>query len=867
MREKNRRLELLAPAGEWESLQAAVENGADAVYLGGKAFSARAYAPNFSREEIAAAVDYAHLRGVKIYVTINTLLRNEEMLEALEYAHFLYSCGVDAVIVQDVGFLLALRRALPQLRVHASTQMTIHNLAGVKFLAEQGVARIVLARELSLADLQKIAAASPCEIEVFAHGALCICYSGQCLFSSLVGGRSGNRGRCAQPCRMSYKLIRCFESAAGRVEEVQGEGYLLSPRDLNTLSFIPQLAAAGVAALKIEGRMKRPEYVATVVRIYRQALDRFYLDPENFCVYPEEEEELEQIFNRGFTSGYLQGNPGQDLMSYQRPNNRGVFIGRVVECSRQGIAVLLEKELQVGDGIEVWVTRGGRQGMTVREMEVNGAQVLRAAAGERVYLPFTGRARVGDRVFKTHAAALIKKAQESYKGYPRRLPIGMKAVARAGNPLELTAWDEDGNQVRIRSEFVVEKALKHPLDEYTLRSHLQRLGNTPFLLADLETDLEDGVMVPLSVLNQARREVIELLTRVRLENARGSREVPTVEKVRARAAAAIEEVRGQLAAGGGTERREERLVPLLSVATGNWEAALAAVEAGAEQVYLPEITASAIKEWESETASRCRKEAAYRGACLIATLPRIWQERERERLERVVKILGSEFLSNPFGGVLVSGPGGLQLLRENNIRAPIFADYTWNLFNNWSFAALFAAGVEQATLSLELNLSQIKSFAPWILERGELVVYGYLPVMVSEHCLVGAVAGGRSLSSACHAPCREGSYFLRDRLGVDFPLRMDTNCRMYVYNSRVLEVAEHLETLAATGVRSLRLEMRPASALEVERAVRFFSFLRDRLTACRQKGVSFALDAAAKETIKSLAAQETTRGHFFRGVE
>lgn len=299
-------MELLAPAGDWDSLLAAVNNGADAVYLGGSRFSARAYAANFERDRLEEAVEFAHLRGVKIYVTVNTLIKDAEMAEALDFLHFLHQIGVDAVIIQDVGLLELVRRYLPGLPLHASTQMTVHNPAGALYLAAKGIRRIVLARELTLEEIKEIKAKSGVEVEVFVHGALCICYSGQCLLSSLIGARSGNRGRCAQPCRLEYRLL-----AGGKEVKVEAGRHLLSPADLMALPLLPRLQAAGVDVLKIEGRMKSPEYVATVTRVYRRALDR--LAAGQFTYSREDVLELARIFSRGFTSGYLEGNQGRDM--------------------------------------------------------------------------------------------------------------------------------------------------------------------------------------------------------------------------------------------------------------------------------------------------------------------------------------------------------------------------------------------------------------------------------------------------------------------------------------------------------------------------------------------------------------------------
>src|SRR4030066_1614754 len=344
--------ELLAPVGSKESLIAAIENGTDAVYFGGTLFSARQYASNFNREELLWAIDYAHARGVKAYVTVNTLIKDSELEEACDYLHFLCNAGTDAVIVQDIGILKLLREQLPDLPAHASTQMTIHNVEGVKFLQEMGVKRVVLAREMSLQEIKRIKSETGMEIETFIHGALCFSYSGQCLLSSMIGGRSGNRGYCAQPCRKKYRI--------GEME-----GYLLSPRDLNMSGHIGALLDAGIDSFKIEGRMKRPEYVAGVVRVYRKLIDRYLDAPVDFRVTKAEMHTLLQLFNREFTTGYFFGNPGSQLMSPKYPHNRGTLLGKTTDYDTKTklVSIDLKSPLRVGDGIGI----GNRAtGITIR---------------------------------------------------------------------------------------------------------------------------------------------------------------------------------------------------------------------------------------------------------------------------------------------------------------------------------------------------------------------------------------------------------------------------------------------------------------------------------------------------------------------
>ena len=396
---KKQTIELLAPAGSWEALEAAVNAGADAVYMGGKAFGARQYASNFDREEMQKAVYFAHMHRVRLYITVNTLVDDSELGELADYLLFLSNVGIDGIIVQDLGVIRLARQIVPDLPLHASTQMTVTNSEGVKLAAEAGMERVVLARELSLEEINTICHGTDTEIEVFIHGALCVCYSGQCLMSSLIGGRSGNRGRCAQPCRLPYKLVN--EAGEDLLSGKDAGQYLLSPKDLNTLDILPQLIEAGVTSYKIEGRMKRPEYVAVVVDAYRRAIDS-YLGGD-YQVPEEDFANIEQIFNRDFTTAYLLERPGREMMSDRRPNNRGVLVGRVVKLDKAAnkATLKLDKELHLDDGLEFWVSVGGRVGTTVTSLLQNGQEVAVAAAGSQVTIDVPHGIKMNDRVFRT----------------------------------------------------------------------------------------------------------------------------------------------------------------------------------------------------------------------------------------------------------------------------------------------------------------------------------------------------------------------------------------------------------------------------------------------------------------------------------
>ena len=424
-------IELLAPAGSREALTAAVESGADAVYLAGNMFGARAYADNFDEEGLREAIAFAHSRDVRVHVTVNTIVRDEEMEALSRYLHFLYEAGADAALVQDLGVYRLARQAAPGLPLHASTQMTVHNLEGVLLLQEMGFERVVLSRELSLEDIRYITAHCQAEIETFVHGALCVCYSGQCLMSSMIGGRSGNRGRCAQPCRLPYTLVD--ETGADVLGKDAGQ-FLLSPKDLKTIELLPELLESGIASLKIEGRMKRPEYVAVVVDAYRRAIDAVEAG-RGLPSAAEDEKALAQIFNRDFTTAYLKERPGRTMMSDSRPNNRGLLVGRVLENDRTAgrVKLKLSGDLAEGDQLDFWVKVGGRKTATVTDIcDKKGRSCPAAKAGEEVTLPLDAPVKPHDRVFKVFDAHLMEKARGFFRaGAPvRRVPVAAHVRVR-----------------------------------------------------------------------------------------------------------------------------------------------------------------------------------------------------------------------------------------------------------------------------------------------------------------------------------------------------------------------------------------------------------------------------------------------------
>lgn len=515
-------MELLAPAGDRESLVAAVQNGADAVYLGARGFNARKNADNFGDEGLSDAVRYCHARGVKVYVTLNTMAREDEM-EALEGTiSEIYLAGADAAIVQDLGVAEAVRRIAPEMELHASTQMSVHNFQGVDFLAKRGFSRVVLAREMEFSEIA-VCAGRGVALEAFGHGALCVSCSGQCLFSSMIGGRSGNRGMCAQPCRMLYHL-------GGR------EGYLLSTRDLMTVESLSDYRAAGVESLKIEGRMRRPEYVAVTTRIYRRALDGREITPRDI-------EALGQIFNRGgFTRGYAPGLEERTLMYHLKPNNAGVRVGR---CDRRG-EVILEADVERGDALVL------REDAPVK---------LSGQAGAKLPCP---EARKGDVLTRLVSDKQMRDARDSYQKENRFSRLGAKLVLAVGKPATLAV--SDGRNAAEARGATVERAVKSPADRARLIEQIKKTGGTPYVIDDVEVAMDADAFLPLSEVNALRRDALDKLTDMRCAFSRAPGKIGEVVLPRA-----------------------ERVRPELRAQSGDVDALLLALANGADAaVYAPE---------------------------------------------------------------------------------------------------------------------------------------------------------------------------------------------------------------------------------------------------------------------------------------
>ncbi len=672
---EKKKTELLAPAGGIRQLAAAVENGADAVYLGGPLFNARINADNFTEQELRDSIQYAHLRNVKVYVTLNTLVKDEEMLPALRYAAKLHEMGADALILQDLGLASQIRRFMPEFPLHLSTQGSVYNLSGVKMAESIGFSRVVLARELSLEEIQRITSAGVCDIEVFVHGALCMCYSGQCQMSRMLGDgkRSGNRGLCAQPCRLPYK------DQHGRTF------YALSPKDLCAVDHIGKLADAGVSSLKIEGRMKFPEYVAAVVRIYRKYLD-LHDAQGSYQVTDQDRQVLAQIFNRGdFTSGYLLGNPESAILSGELPKHQGVYIGKVIRSAKGKdlVDVQLEKELELGDGVEIRSKK--LAGNVVTYLEPQDKGVVRIGD---IKTPVER----GDRIYRLTSRSLMKELRQSYEeGGPygskhrRKVPVDMCLKAQVGKSPVLTVSEGQMTVTATDREIFVEQARKRPLDRDRVQQQMRKTGGTPFRAERISLELAEDCSMPISKLNHLRRQALRQLAEEKQKM--GTREKVKLPDVLTPPSLELDKGLAVYFYQGKTFE------------TWNFQNIMDLLDVKQVRAYVP----------LRFFMERSPKKAGIKVIPYILNVSKgkldDYIEKNLEQITEAVKECGIAI-------------GNLGWMKEFLLRkVPVYADYGLNLYNSWAIKWAAEQGVLPVALSHEL----------WQAENGTI------PLMISEH--------------------------------------------------------------------------------------------------------------------------------------
>jgi putative protease len=745
-----------------------------------------------------------------VYLTLNVLVLEREMDEALRVADAAWAAGVDAVIVQDLGLLACLRAVLPHVRVHASTQLNSHNLATVETLADLGVSRVTLARELSTTEMATMVRGAPVELESFGHGALCVCYSGQCLMSSLIGRRSANRGQCAQPCRLPYELV----DAETGVVPTEGV-YLLSPRDLASITALPALVATGVAALKIEGRMKSPEYVALVTSTYRTALDRLAENPDEFEVRDAEISVLKEAFNRGFSEAYLSDERGNEMMSYRRPNNRGILVGRVVSTGEGSATVALETAVEGDDTLEFWTGRG-RFAQRAGDLVVDGHPLVSAPAGAKATLAVDHVVHTGDRVFRVANAALLSAARRTFDaGSPTPVPMAVSVRAVIGEPLTVEIADDVG-RVGSAQGSTVEPARTKEVAAEDIREHVGRLGGTPYEVSEWDIALSPGAGLGFSELHRVRREAIadyEAALLAPWADRAPSAEPPMAPRVR-RA-----QGEGRPSGSSGGAPSVQLIAEVASAA-----AVAAALQAGVDEVHLPTW---APREW-SDADRR-----------VVALVPRILHDAEYPAAADAARAAGRAVVGNL---------GALAELARSGVDCQ--AHWSLSALNPWTVQELVELGASEVWLSPELSEQQMRSVASAATVPVGTGVYGRQELMVTEHCVLMAEG---PCDQNCRGCQRRGrTRWLVDRKGYRFPVVTDVTGRTHVYNSVPLDLVPRLDAVLATGVTRLRLDLHTESPAEVSAMV-----------ARVRRAVSL-IEAGVAEQTETLG--ESTAGHFFRGV-
>ena len=818
-----RRPELLAPAGDWECARAAVENGADAIYFGLERFNARMRAKNFTQADLPGLMEFLHKRGVRGYVTFNTLVFANELADAEDYLRTIIAAGVDAAIVQDVGICRMIRALSPDFPIHCSTQMTITSAAGVDFARQLGAQLVVLARENSIAEIEKIRAAQAAQpvampLEVFVHGALCVAYSGQCLTSESLGGRSANRGECAQACRLPYDLI-----ADGRQVDLGDRRYLLSPQDLAGIDVLPDLVRAGVASLKIEGRLKSPEYVASITRVYRQALDRVCPSPSAQPSTLDSSAagyELQMAFSRGLYSGWFRGINNQELAHARFGTKRGVFLGEVTQVGHESVALRLAAPLKPGDGVvfDAGKPEEREEGGRVYQVEPRGSgeTTLRFGHGDIDWR----RVRVGQLVWKTNDPALDRELRTTFEGDQIRFqrPITLEVHGRAGAPLTLIANDGDGHVTKTESSLPLAVAEKQPLTAERLREQLGRLGGTPFKLGELRSFLEGAVIVPVSELNRLRREAVAALENLRAAPKKWT--LAVAERVSVSPAT-------ETPARSATEPELIAVIRLLEQLDPAWAA-------GARTIYCefenPKHYRDAVTRFrelqriENSQTPNPKLQTPNRdalGASIWVAPPRIFKPGEEWILKQV--------RSSEADGYLVRNYDHLAFFAADRKRG----DFSLNVANPWTADYfLNRYELERVTASYDLNITQLEALlqsAPpaWF----DLTIHQHMAMFHMEHCVFCAFLSSGKDYRDCGRPCDKHRVALRDRVGAELPLRADAGCRNTVFNNRAQTGAEYVARLLELGARSFRVEFVNEPADEVQRTLtRYGQLLRGEIT-------------------------------------
>lgn len=791
------KVELLAPVGDWNCLKAAVQNGADAVYFGVEQFNARMYAANFNVEDMKQVIEYCKLRNVKTNLTLNTLLENCEFDNAVDLAKEAYKTGVDAIIVQDLGLAKYLIDNIPGLPIHASTQMTVHNLQGVLKLEKLGFDRVVLSRELSCEEIEYICKNCKVEIETFIHGALCICYSGQCLFSSVVGGRSGNRGKCAGPCRLPYELIS--ENAETHERKSIDKGYLLSTKDLCGIAYLPRLVQAGVKCFKIEGGMKSPEYVATVTRIYRKYID-MVLNNYDFIIDEKDINDLMQVFNRGgFSDGHLDSKHNRNLIFPEKPSNMGIYLGTIKKYnSNKGhITLQLEEDLELGDSISV---SNEASKYLVSELMIKNVNQKKVSANTEVTIGrMKGNIKVGDKVYRISSKALSDFAKASYDNCEnKKIPLNCTVTIKKNTPISMeistnknTCYNELYSSIYVKeiSNMIPIDALKTPISVERVVKQISKTTNTPFSFENITVLLDDGLYVPsISTLNELRRTALEKVE----------------QEILSRAKKTLLDL---------SKKSKESITYTPNVKNPEISVLFRQLELDFDYTKLDkEKITNIYVSLELFISKKYSKIISYfsDNYNLYIYVPSIIKTNYKNialsTIEQAVMIYNIK-------GFIVSNIGDFELLKKYSKDYEFIGNYTLNVFNNNTMEEYRKLGLSRITLSRELNQELIKEMLANANINTEMIVYGNLPLMASSYCFLGE-------TNKCYPDCgtnckKNNKYYLKDRLGFNFrvvPNSIETVT--LICNSKTLSVSTK-----DLPVNFVRLDILDESINEINEAV------------------------------------------------
>ncbi|HIK03817.1 MAG TPA: U32 family peptidase [Trichormus sp. M33_DOE_039] len=814
------RPEILAPAGNWECAKAAVENGADAIYFGLDRFNARMRAENFTEADLPELMTFLHLRGVKGYVTVNTLIFPKELAAAQQYLRTIIAAGVDAVIVQDVGICRLIRHLSPDFPIHASTQMTLTSAAGVEFAKSLGCQLVVLARECSLKEINKIQEqiaqrAVSLPLEVFVHGALCVAYSGQCLTSEALGGRSANRGECAQACRMPYDLI-----VDGEIIDLGARKYLLSPQDLAGLEVLPDLVKSRVTSLKIEGRLKAPEYVANVTRVYRQALDRVMgelvrtnpltplhsreggikaplSDAERGWGGDQERYNLEMAFSRGLYTGWFAGINNQELVHARFGKKRGVYLGEITRIRNEQVTVKLAAPLKPGDGVvfDCGHPEAKEEGGRVYEVINKGQDAVLTFGRGNVNFR---RVHVGDKLWKTSDPELDKQLRQSYAGENPQFqrPIDVEVYGEVGEVLIAIARDEFGNIAKVESEITLSEAHTKPLETERLNEQFGRLGNTPFRLGTLTNHLSGQVMLPVSELNRIRREIVTQLEALRSQPKRWE----------LKPHASFKDLLPPKSPPSPAS-------PSLIVLVRNLKQLQAALNAGVETLYCefedPRTYREAVR-----LVREARQVSNSPTPSIWVAPPRITKSGENWILQQV--------RASEADGYLVRNYDQLEFFAADrcigdfslNVANPLTADYFKQRY-----------GLERLTASYDLNITQLEDLLTTSPAWFEVTIHQHMPMFHMEHCVFCAFLSEGTDYTNCGRPCEKHEVKLCDRVGSEHILQADAGCRNTVFNGTAQTGAEYVQRLIDLGVRHFRIEFVNETPEQVTKTIQRYRHL------------------------------------------